>query len=583
MSGIPDELIEQVRDSADMVHLIGEHVDLRRTGSDYRGACPFHGGQRRNFAVIPRKQMFYCFVCHEAGDVFSFYMKKLGMDYPTAVREVASKTGISIPERPSGGPDPNEPLYSAVSVAVDWYAKYLRESDDAEHVRSYVKNRGFDITERPELGFGFAPKGDDFLSAMNSHGLSEEVLAGAGLVVRREDGSLRPRFWNRLLIPIMDLRGRVVGFGGRLLTDGEPKYLNSPESRIFHKGRLLYNLHNAKQAIRKHERAVVVEGYFDVLALLDVGVENTVAALGTAFTPDQAVLLERYTKEATILYDSDSAGLKATFRSADEMLRVGLRVTVATLPAGEDPDSLARRGGAKAINSAVADAVDILERKLQMLSLKGWLGDVRGRRRALDKLIPSVRAAKDEVTRDLYVSRIAEALGTTRDSVAREATQQARVRLMAPGAAAPSPSRRVAAFAERELIRVLIHEPAWRGRVAEQLGDTSVLHQPEGGILEALFELEENQPASRLMNSLEGESRVILAELLSQPGFDATRADEAVASSLEKIESRARDRERAELDKQMPFLTEAEKKKALRRKKELRDASRGKGVYRFSG
>ena len=583
MSGIPDELIEQVRDSADMVHLIGEHVDLRRTGSDYRGGCPFHGGQKRNFAVIPRKQMFYCFVCHEAGDVFSFYMKKFGMDYPTAVREVASKTGISIPERPSSGPDPNEPLYSAVSVAADWYAKHLRESDDAEHVRSYLKNRGCDITERPELGFGFAPKGDGFLNAMNSHGLSEEVLAGAGLVVRREDGSLRPRFWNRLLIPIMDLRGRVVGFGGRLLTDGEPKYLNSPESRIFHKGRLLYNLHNAKQAIRKHERAIVVEGYFDVLALLDVGVENTVAALGTAFTPDQAVLLERYTKEATILYDSDSAGLKATFRSADEMLRVGLRVTVATLPEGEDPDSLARRGGAKAVNSAVADAVDILERKLQMLSLRGWLGDVRGRRRALDKLIPSVRAAKDEVTRDLYVSRIAEALGTTRDSVAREATQQARVRLMAPADAAPSPSPRIAAFAERELIRVLVHEPAWRGRVAEQLGDTSVLHQPEGGILTALFELEENQPASRLMNSLEGESRVIFADLLSQPGFAATRADEAVASSLEKIENRARDRERAELDKQMPFLTEAEKKKALRRKKELRDASRGKGVYRFSG
>ncbi|MGD2136293.1 MAG: CHC2 zinc finger domain-containing protein, partial [Gemmatimonadales bacterium] len=208
MSPIPDEVIEQVRDAADIVGLIGEHVDLRRTGADYRGPCPFHGGTHRNFAVIPKKEMFYCFVCHEAGDVFTFFMKKFGMDYPTAVRDVAGRVGISIPERPSAGPDPREPLFSAVSAAAEWYARRLREADDAKAARDYLARRRFDPEALLPHGLGYAPKGDVFLEAMEKLGIGTDVLLEAGLAVAREDDSLRPRFWNRLLFPIHDLRGR---------------------------------------------------------------------------------------------------------------------------------------------------------------------------------------------------------------------------------------------------------------------------------------------------------------------------------------------------------------------------------------
>jgi DNA primase len=409
-----------VRDAADLVALIGEHVELRRTGSDYRGPCPFHGGTHRNFAVIPRKQMFYCFVCHEAGDIFTFYMKRSGMDYPTAVREVARLSGISIPERPVGGPDPREPLFSAVSVAAEWYARRLREGDDARRVRDYLGGRDFDLERLAPLGLGFAPKGSEFLEAMDTLGIGIEVLRAAGLAVEREDGSLRPRFWNRLLFPIHDLRGRVVGFGGRIVGEGEPKYLNSPDSPIFHKGRLLYQLHEAKHAIRKAERAVIVEGYFDVLRLVDAGVEEAVAPLGTALTRDQADLLKRYTKSVVLLYDNDAAGLRASFRAADELLRAGLRVAVATLPPGEDPDTLVRAGGRDAVRRVLDDALDVLERKLQLLERKGWFGSVAGRRRALDRLIPTLRAAVDPVTRDLYIGRTADALGVSLTSIARE-------------------------------------------------------------------------------------------------------------------------------------------------------------------
>jgi len=474
---IPDELIERVRDTADIVELIGEQVDLRRTGTDYRGPCPFHGGQHRNFAVIPKKQMFYCFVCHEAGDVFTFFMKGQGMDYPAAVREVARRCGISIPERSSGGPDPREPLFSAVAVAADWFARRLREGADAGPARNYLASRGIAAERVGLLGLGFAPRGDDFLAAMETLGVSVDVLREAGLVVAREDGTLRPRFWNRLLFPIADLRGRVVGFGGRVLGDGEPKYLNSPESPVFHKGRLLYNLSDAKHAIRREERAIVVEGYFDVLRLVESGVEEVVAPLGTSLTSDQAGLLKRYSKNVVLLYDSDAAGLRATFRAADELLRAGLRVSVATLPEGEDPDSLARERGAEALNRLLDDALDVLERKLQLLERKGWMETLSGRRRALDRLLPTLRAAADPVTQDLYLARTADALGISRKSVEREVSGGTRAG--PPQVARPDASsgpRERAAAPERELIRVMLHRPEWR---AQLLPDFSVLEEAQ--------------------------------------------------------------------------------------------------------
>ena len=418
---IPDETIEQVRDSTDIVALIGESVALKRTGSDYRGPCPFHGGTNRNFAVIPKKGRYYCFVCHESGDVFSWFMKRLGMDYPTAVREAARRTGIVIPERPErAGPDPHEPLYSAVAVAHDWFARQLLEQPEARTAREYLEGREIPLDTAAMLGLGFAPAGRTFLKAMADLGVSEAILLQAGLAAQREDGSVIPRFRGRLLFPIHDLRGRVVGLGGRLLGPGEPKYLNSPETEIFHKGKQLYNLHQAKGAIRKEESVLLVEGYFDVIRLSLAGVEHVVAPLGTALTPDQATLLKRFAPAATILYDSDLPGLRATFRAGDELLRHGIRVRVATLPPGEDPDTLVRKGGTAALEQVLGDAIDLLERKIQMLERKGYFEGVEHRREALDRLLPTIRAAADPITRELYLSLTAERAGVSKDVLEQE-------------------------------------------------------------------------------------------------------------------------------------------------------------------
>ncbi len=581
MSGIPEELIERVRDTADIVELIGEHVELKRTGTDYRGPCPFHGGKHRNFAVIPKKQMFYCFVCHEAGDIFTFLMKRVGLEYPTAVREVARRIGISIPDRPTGGPDPREPLFSAVSVAADWYTRHLLEADDAEAARKYLAQRGFDGQKAGLLGLGFSPRGDAFLGAMETFGIDRETLLESGLAVTREDESVRPRFWNRLLFPIHDIRGRIVGFGGRVLGTGEPKYLNSPDSQIFHKGLLLYNLHNAKQAIRRTERAIVVEGYFDVLRLVDVGIEEVIAPLGTSFTEDQARLLKRYTKNVVLLYDSDTAGLRATFRAADELLRAGLRVSVATLPEGEDPDTLAVHGGESAVRGLLDDSMDVLERKLQLLERKGWLGSLSGRRKALDRLLPTIRSAADSVTRDLYVGRTAESLGISRESVEREArplenayrSEQSgpivdRVPLEAPR------TRGKGGSSERDLLRVMLHAPEWCSRIKELLPKEVRLREPEGRLLGVVADLQQEEDGvAGVLDVVDGEARTVVVELLDQ-GLGEENIDAIVDGALRRLENRTLDERKRAVTRQIAVASEDEKIKLLKEKAALNVESR---------
>jgi DNA primase len=473
VSRIADELIEQIRDGADLVGIIGEAVPLKRAGSDWRGPCPFHGGTHRNFAVIPKKGMYYCYVCHEAGDVFTYLMKKQGMDYPTAVREVARKVGIVVPEQGAReAPDDREPLFTAASVAQEWFAARLREDADARLARDYLAERDLPPEVAGEQGLGYAPRGAAFADAMKKLGIEERVLLETGLLVRHDDGTVGPRFRGRLLFPIRDLRGRVVGFGGRILGKGEPKYLNSPETRIFHKGSMLYNLHEAKQAIRREEEVILVEGYFDVIRLVLAGIEHVVAPMGTALTHDQAALLRRFSKAALLLYDSDSAGLKATFRTGDECLRHGMRVKVATLPEGEDPDTLVRRGGAEALLPVLRDAVDVLDRKIQLLERKGWFEGLEHRRDALDRLLPTARAASDPIARDLYLARIAERTGVSRAVLEREESsrpppppeQSGGPARRAPAPALPAGSRYPGAKQEQRLLKTILSGGAWLER-----------------------------------------------------------------------------------------------------------------------
>jgi len=560
VSLIPDDVIEQVREAADIVGIIGEHVELKRTGADFRAPCPFHGGTHRNFAVIPKKGMYYCFVCHEGGDVFTFFMKKLGMDYPTAVREVARRVGIAIPERGPTGPDPREPLYEAVAAAADWFARQLRESPEAHVARDYLASRHLELEVVLPLGLGYAPRSKALLDAMKGLGVRDEVLLEAGLLVRREDGTLLPRFRGRLLFPIHDLRARVVGFGGRILGEGEPKYLNSPDSPVFHKGKLLYNLHIAKHAMRKAERAILVEGYFDVLRLSLAGIEEVVAPLGTGLTPEQAQLLQRHAPQVTLLYDSDDAGLRATFRAGDELLRQGVRVSVATLPPGEDPDTLVQKRGAAGLEAILKDAVDPLERKIQILERKGFFSSLPGRRRALDRLLPTIRAAADHVTRDLYLARAAEAAGIRKETLDNELAELPARPLPVSTSSGTATPLEFPSGAEKALLLLMLESDGWRSRVLAAADPETFSFPPYRAVFEAL--------ADGRPDVLDGVSATVL-ERLQAEGLAGRSPDETFDKAVDWIEGDRKTREITRIKREMTVAPDEDKPRLLREIKTL--------------
>lgn len=439
---ITPESIERVREAADIVEVVGEHVKLRRTGSDYRGPCPFHNGSGPNFAVSPKTNLYYCFVCHAKGDVIGFVRDHLGLDFVEAVRYVADRAGVQVEEtfsaRAAEARDAREPLWEANAAAAELFRALLWDEasgPEARSARAYLAGRGLTRADADRFGLGLAPRdAAAWRERLTAQGHDDARLVEAGLLARREDdGKVVARFRDRLLIPIHDAQQHVVGFGGRLLREGEskaPKYLNSPQGALFDKGRQLYGLSWAKHPIRKAERALVVEGYFDAMRLALAGVEETVAPLGTALTGHQAALLAKLTTNVFLLYDSDEAGLKATFKAGLELLRHGVAPRVVTLPAGEDPDTFVRAHGAAGagggLEAQLAQAVDLFERQLQILQRRGYFAELHRTRRAVDLVLPTLRAAADPLTRDLYLARLAEVSRIDRDVLAREVAAEPR-------------------------------------------------------------------------------------------------------------------------------------------------------------
>ncbi|MFL5577485.1 MAG: DNA primase [Gemmatimonadaceae bacterium] len=577
---IPEETVERVREAADIVQIVGEHVKLRRSGRNYRGPCPLHGGKNPNFSVSPDKGVYHCFTCQESGNVFTFLERMLGVDYPTAIRMVADRVGIEIVEthRRAEQRDDREPLWELNATAAHFFQRSLWEGDAGGAARAYLDSRGITRAVADRFGLGYAPGGNAVRAYFAELGFGDERLLEVGLLTRRDDDATSEpysRFRDRLMIPIHDTAGHPVGFGGRLLVDreGAAKYLNSPESRTFQKRRLLYNLHQAKHAIRRAERALLVEGYFDVVRLAAAGIEEVVAPLGTALTEEQATLLSRYTKNVFLLYDSDEAGQKATFRSGLALLALGVAVRVVSLPDGEDPDSFVRKFGRDKLEAQIEDAIDVFELQIRILEQKGWFADLHRRRRAVDRLLPTIRATADRLTRDIYVARLSEAAGVTRELLLAEvAAGEARASGPAGrghrepgGPASPLPpadaggpppesfdhasdrggptGRRTGdrrrfsgrrdgdewrsnraplrpsatAGPERELLRVLLHEPARAPAAAERLDATLLADPLYQELFVALTRNDTEAPVTEILANVSERAARVADALLGDP------------------------------------------------------------------
>jgi DNA primase len=598
---IPDENVERVREGADIIAIIGEYVPLKRSGNSFRGPCPFHHGTNNNFSVTARGG-YNCFVCGEKGDVFTFIQKHLGMDFVSAVRLVGEKSGVEVREvkgARSEEKDPREPFWEINNAASEFFQAQLRESPDAKIARDYLERREMSPEQSARFAIGFAPRGDDLRKHLTALGFEDQRQAAAGLLIIPEDRrEPRVRFRERLMFPIWDPAGHLVGFGGRVLGKGEPKYLNSPESEIFTKRGLLYGMHWAKNAIRKSERVFIVEGYFDVIRLMLSGIEEVVAPMGTAMTEAQAALVKKYTRTAYLLYDSDNAGLKATFRSGDVLLANGISSRVVSLPEGDDPDTFAAKHGAAGLEKAISQSIDVFDRKIQILERAGYFADLRRKREALDKLLPTIRVTADNLLRDLYITRTTEVSGVSREMLERELAEAPKSRLPErstdpPTARPPEaharrggerrPTRRAKGErAERELVRMLLHQRQFVEWTAERLDIASLLEPTYQRIYAELITRGPDVSIEDLAGALDPETAEILQQLLSEQG-GLERAEETVTGSVNAIHARVADLRLFEIDREMLSADEEDKDRLNQEKQRLMTDIRALGIPRWKG
>ncbi|MBW6509419.1 MAG: DNA primase [Desulfuromonadales bacterium] len=512
MSGqIGDDKIEQVRDRTDIVELVSQYVDLKTSGRNRLGLCPFHAEKSPSFSVNAERQFYHCFGCGAGGDVFSFLMHSEGLSFPDAVRRLAGQAGIDLEERPLTPPEraqveERERLYRINALAADYFHANLMEHPQAVIARDYMKKRGYGQKAAGEYRIGYALAGWGGLKGhLERHQVATADARLLGLLREGTSGrSDYDMFRSRLMFPILDLAGRVVAFGGRVLDDGKPKYINSPESPIYHKGGVLFGLYQARQAMRVSGDVLVVEGYFDQLALHRAGFAQSVATCGTALTTDHVQQLKRYAQRVVLVFDQDSAGKQATFKAMTTLQQEGVAAAAISLPSGDDPDSFLQRQGAEAFQACLEAARPVMELYMEE-TLKGAGYGVELKVRAVEQILEKIAALKSELEQDLYLKELAQRSGIEVARLQKKLTTmarqqergRARIQGSAPSVPPPHPpgepaaqpasgraqrpsadTRSAVSRTERTLLRLLLQSSEVRTEFAER-GGVSLIHHPD--------------------------------------------------------------------------------------------------------
>ena len=474
---IPQHFIDELIARTDIVEVIGRRVQLKRAGREYKACCPFHDEKTPSFWVSPEKQFYHCFGCGAHGTALGFLMEYDHASFVEAVEDLAAQAGLEVP-RESGPATPHQ-LHDELYLALERAGLYFRQALTAEpRAREYLRKRGVNTEMIQRFGIGYAPPRWDGL--LDRHGATDDerqVLLRAGLVIERQPDAERgttpgfyDRFRDRVMFPIRDTRGRTLGFGGRVLEQGEPKYLNSPETELFHKGRELYGLYEARQATRSLQRLLVVEGYMDVVSLHQAGVTYAVATLGTATTPEHLQRIFRLVGEVVFCFDGDRAGRAAAWRALENAVgevKQGRQVRFLFLPEGHDPDTLVREEGAAGFEARLADALPLADYLIRELSSRTDVASVDGRAKLVELARPLLRRIPSDVYRELLVSQLAEVvrmpsgrLGELLESGVPPAVP-ARVERPSPGAVRPLPAGAAGrGNLVRQAIGLLVHFPA---------------------------------------------------------------------------------------------------------------------------
>ena len=534
-----EDITARIKEQADIVQIIGEHVDLKRSGVRFLGLCPFHGEKTPSFSVHGGQQFFHCFGCGESGDVFSFVMKQHGLDFSEALRLLAERYHIELPQRKRSKEDEKRQkkraqLYKVNEMAAGYFRKYLKESGGASAAREYLAKRGVSHEIQKKFCIGYAPDvetvGWNFLGS-KFKGADQVAAIETGLLVAKETGGTYDRFRDRVVFPIYNISGQVCGFGGRIIGEGQPKYLNSPESVVFNKSQSLLGLYQQKEQIRKLNRAILVEGNFDLISLVANGCENVVAPLGTALTREQLRLVKRFTEEVTLLFDGDDAGGKAAARSVPYFLAEQITGKIAVLPSGHDPDTYVREEGLTALNQLLDKAENLPE-----FVLGRWVQQyghgLDGKRKIVEELKPLLAAAVSPLQRAVFLSHFAEELGMQVADLERHLEQ----RLMQSSPVKTRVTRQkqyagieTLSIQQKQLVEFMILNPA----TYHVLAESKIRSCLEGSIGEILYlelgkvvdQNPEAEPEELLTVLPEGAERRFVSKLLLGAGEDTDAED----------------------------------------------------------
>jgi DNA primase len=546
---------DRVKQQADIVRVVGEYVSLKKAGQNFRGLCPFHSEKTASFNVHPARQIYHCFGCGKGGDIYSFVMEMEKCEFPDAIRIVAEKCGIAIPRPKDRSPEERrENQQRAVIVEIhreaqSFFVKQIQGTLEGKVARAYLEDRGIDKDVMDRFGIGYAPSGGDVLLRHFKAKYSDKLLGDSGLISRGENGRLFDRFRRRITFPISNESGKIVAFGCRALGDDMPKYLNSPETPIYSKSNVLYHLDRAKEALRRADFAVLVEGYMDAIAVARAGISNVVASCGTSLAEPQIKLLGRFTRRVIVNYDPDAAGQTATERSIALLLEQDFEVRVLALPGKADPDKFIREQGADAYIKVLKQAppyVDYLIARARQMDLTTGEGKLR----AVNFLMPYIQKIPNRILRSEWATRIAQQLRLD-EPVLRAALTKAAAERRSEVRTKPELVGRAAKPVERRLIRMLAEADSFRREVAEKLQNEQ-LHK--GLETEKIFDAlilanlsGETIQANEVAATLEDRDRRLLFEILFEDCSELTQQE--ADSCLEALHHRRAERELADVQR----------------------------------
>jgi DNA primase len=549
MARVGQDKIEEVRSRADIVEIVGAHVRLKRAGRNFVGLCPFHNEKTPSFTVNAERGFFPCFGCGAGGTAFDFVMRIEGLTFPEALQSLARRYGITLPERGEGGAaGERDAWFLANQTAAEFFAHVLWNTDDGKPARDYLKSRGITTDTARAFMLGFAPaRPANLASALQKRGLMEAAVK-LGLV-RRDGANVHDMFRARLMFPIRDAQGRVIAFGGRVLDDRLPKYMNSTESPVYSKARALYGIYEARQTLTRADRALVVEGYIDAIALWQAGFKETVASLGTSLTVDQLRLLSRYTRNVIACFDGDDAGRKASLRALEVFLAAGLLGKGAFIPAGFDPDTLVRDRGAQALKELVDSAellVDYFLREQGVAARES----ISARARAAERVAEILRLVANPFEFDLLARKAAGMLGVGEELLRNYARRGGRPATAQTGASpreVARPARPDAATqAELGLVAIAIRYPALRAEILAGTPVAAFDNSALAAFFEEICRSDETgaQIEIQLQEQLTEEQRARLGEIMVGDMLDEPQKARAVANDyLDALDRRRRGQE----------------------------------------